>query len=376
MSDEPETSPETVPDTPVADTAVVDTPAPEKPASRRLTRIAVGLLGVLAVVGLLASTLAVWARTTLADSERFGQLAEDVISEPAVVDALATRLTDEIVTALALEDRVDALLPPVLGPVGGLVVSSVEAAMQNQFVRLLSLEATQQLVGTLVEKQHAAVLAVLRGDALPDAINVDDDTISVNMLPVLTNGLTSIQERFGIFTEVAVPELSAGGNPAEQVAELEAAFGVTLPPTFGQLVIYEGEAVSSASQFVQSARDLVKTVNRWIWVLIVLTVALFVASIALSRRRTRAVLLLAVGSAVALVAARWLISRILSRIPEMVAGSGARATVRIAVEDLVSGLRGGTTLLIVLAVAVAGVAFWSLRRDRDDAPVTPEVTAG
>jgi hypothetical protein len=363
MSDQPETA------------EPIEAPAPAS-ASRRITAIAAGLLGVLAVVGLLASVIAVWARTTLSDSEQFGQIAEEVISEPAVVDALATRLTDEILTALGIEDRVEAALPPVLGPVGGLVVASVEVAVQNQFVRLLSLDVTRELVGTLVEKQHAAVLAVLRGDALPDAINIDDDRISVNMLPVLTKGLNGIQDQFGIFGDVSVPELSPDGNPAAQIAELEEAFGVELAPTFGQLVIYEGEAVSSASQFVQSARDLVTTVNRWIWALIALTIVLFVASVALSRRRLRSVMLLAAGSAVALVAARWTISLILSRIPEMVAGSGARATVSIAVDNLVGGLRGTTALLIFLSVVVAGVAFWSLRRDRVAGGSPAEVAAG
>jgi hypothetical protein len=140
------------------------------------------------------------------------------------------------------------------------------------------------------------------------------------------------------------------------------------------VVIYEGAAVEQASTYVQAARELVKTVNRWLWVLLGLTLALFVLTVVLSNRKWRSVLLLSAGALGALVLARMIITATVERVPSMVAGSGARATVEIAVDDLVDGLRGFTSWLIFLSLITGGVAYWAMRRDRVTA-VEPEVPA-
>jgi hypothetical protein len=337
-----------------------------KDQGSRVGRVAVGALGVLAVVGLLASTLGVWSKRTLSDSDRFAAIAEDVVADPEVQSVLAARLSTETIEALALEERIESLVPPALGAVAGIITASVQSAVEVQFERLLALPSTQQLIGRIVRQSHAAVLAILRGDALPSVVNVDDDTISVNMLPVVVAGLAALQTRFGLLGEIELPDLSADGQPADQIAELETAFDRDLPPTFGQVVIYQGDAVSQGSYYVELARDVVVRVNRWLAILVGLTVVLFVLSVVLSRRKWRAVLLLSVGSLLAVLISRMMIAAILDRVPSAVAGSGARATVEIAVNDLVGGLRGFTSWLIVVSAITAGVAFWAGRRTTGD----------
>ena len=68
------------------------------------------VLLVLASLGVVASTLSFWVHETLFDTDRFMAVVEPVLRDPAVERALATRLGDQVVTALDPETRVaDAL---------------------------------------------------------------------------------------------------------------------------------------------------------------------------------------------------------------------------------------------------------------------------
>lgn len=338
--------------------------APPARGRARWKTAVVVVLGILAVVGLLASTLAVWAKRTLSDSDKFAAVAEKVLEDPDVTDALATRITDEVFLALDLQARLTELLPSQLDPLTGVIVNSAQAAIDNQLSELLARQGTRELVGEVVRRAHGRVMQVIRGEALPDAINVNDDQVTVNLLPVYTGVFVAIQDRFGLLTNVEVPTLEPGGDPQEQIAELESALDRDLPDDFGQITIYQGESVAKAGEMVQLARDTVVTANRFLWALLALTVVLFAAAIILAADKRRVLLWLGLGSAGALLLSRFIITQILERIPNAVAGTGARATVTTAVRELVSGLRFSTTMLIVLSLTVAGVSFWMLRKER------------
>jgi hypothetical protein len=352
--------------TDVADTAET---APPAPGRRRWATVVLVILGVLAVVGLLASTLAVWAKRTLSDSEKFAAVAEKVLEDPDVTDALATRITTEVFTALELEARLTELLPSQLDPLAGTIVNAAQAAIDNQLSQLLAREGTRQLIGEVVERAHGRVVDVIRGDALPDVINVNDDQVTLNMLPLYGQAITAIQDRFGILSGVELPELEPDGDPAEQISELEEAFGRDLPDDFGQITIYEGEAVANAGATVELARDAVATANQFLWVLLAVTVLLYAAVILIARNKKRALLWLGLASAAALLLSRVIISNILEQIPQAVAATGARATVNTAIRELVSGLRFSTGVLIVVSLGVAGVSWWLLRKERREAAV-------
>ena len=67
--------------------------------------IGAAVLGVIAVVGLLASVVGFWARGTVFDESEVAGAVEAAIDEPGVTDALAVRLTDSVMTAIDLETR-------------------------------------------------------------------------------------------------------------------------------------------------------------------------------------------------------------------------------------------------------------------------------
>ena len=127
----------------------------------RMRSVATWVVGVLAVVALIASTLAVWARTTVADPDTFGDIAPDVLDDPTVQRALAERLADEV--------------------------------LSTRLERLLDADRVQDLLVRAVELAHGSAIQLLRGDGLRDGISVDEGTISVNVLPLVGRGLQQLQ---------------------------------------------------------------------------------------------------------------------------------------------------------------------------------------
>jgi hypothetical protein len=64
-----------------------------------------GVVGVIAVVGLIGSMLAVWTRSTLLDTDRFMALVRPVITSDVVGDAVGGYVTDRAFAALEVDRR-------------------------------------------------------------------------------------------------------------------------------------------------------------------------------------------------------------------------------------------------------------------------------
>jgi len=82
------------------------------PARRHRSRSALAvLLGVIAVVAVLASVLGTWARSSIYDSDAVARAVDNALRDPEVIDALATHLTDQLMEAIEVERRVADRLP-------------------------------------------------------------------------------------------------------------------------------------------------------------------------------------------------------------------------------------------------------------------------
>ena len=69
----------------------------QEDGSQRGRRIAAAVLTVLACIGMVASTIGLWAGRTVFDSPTFARTVADAATDPAVADALGTYLADEAV---------------------------------------------------------------------------------------------------------------------------------------------------------------------------------------------------------------------------------------------------------------------------------------
>lgn len=328
-------------------------PSTLRPKVRAVASVGAGILGV---VGVVACVVTVWAHQVLFDPGRVAGAVDKALQEPAVTEALAGHLTDQVFAAVPVADLIADTLPDDLERLAPVLAGGVRALVNDGIARLLADDSARQAIATATETSHRAVLALLQGDGLVDGVSVEGGEVSVNLLPLLGRGLGVLQGA-GLLTDVDLPELTADGSPASQIAALEDAIGRDLPDDLGQLVVYRGERIGRAEQAVARAQQALAVSKRAAWLLVALTVGSLAASVALAvgRRRTVVVLLLA-GSA-ALAVTRVVINRVVEAAPDLVVEPGGRAAISAIVSSLAGGLLAVDTIALVAGLALAMVFF-------------------
>ena len=348
---------DTVTPPPAAPPAAVD--EPEQASGGRGRGIVAGVLGALAIIVLMVTTVAVWARATAFNSERFASIVGDALAEPEVQSALADYLTEQVFTAVDVDTVLNDILPSALSRLEPVIAAGARTAVDRGVTQLLANPEVQNVLEQIVERAHARAMQLLEGDGLVDGVTVVDGEVTVNLLPLIGRGISRLQD-LGLLSNVDVPELSASGDPDQQIAELSAATGRDLPADFGQLVVYQSDRLADAQASLESAQRVFVLAKRAVWVLVGLTIVLIVATVVVARRRWRATLLLGVGGAAAMVLTRAAVRRVADEAPELAARPGGRA----AIDAIVSG--ASTSLLrlagLILIVAIAATVLGLLRR--------------
>jgi hypothetical protein len=120
------------------DTAAPATPEPAARNGHRLRTVIATVLGVLTVVVLVVTVVAVWARATVLRPEPVAELVGDAMSEPEVQAALAAYLADQVATSVDLDARLTELLPDNLDRFAGPIAAGANAAVERSLGRVLA----------------------------------------------------------------------------------------------------------------------------------------------------------------------------------------------------------------------------------------------
>ena len=332
------------------------------PARRHRSRSALAvLLGVIAVVAVLPSVLGTWARSSVYDSDAVARAVDNALRDPEVIDALATHLTDQLMEAIEVERRVADRLPEDQAVLAPLLTGGVRGLVHDGLVALLGRDGIRQVVVAAAREGHEQLVRVLDTGQLTTAFQTADGTVSVNLLPLMGRGFELVQST-GLLADVEMPELERRGDPAEQIASLEDALDRQLPDDFGQLVVYEGEAVAKAETAVARAQQAMTFFKRSLLVVYVVAVGAAVGSVFLARRRTRALGYLSLGVVAAMVLGRAVIRLAIDAAPGVALNPGARAAIARVVTTLADGLLTAVTVALLLAL---GAAVLSLLAERE-----------
>jgi hypothetical protein len=331
---------------------------PTTTAGRIRGAVAVGL-GVLTIVVLIPTTVAVWAQATVFDSEKVASVVGDALAEPEVSAALADYVTEQVFLAVDIDAIVSELVPDQLARLVPVIADGARTAVDRRLTAAMSDADVQAVITEVVERAHRRAMQLLQGDGLVDGITVVDGEVSVNLLPLVGRGLTQLQG-IGLLSNLDVPELTADGDPDEQIAALEAATGRDLADDFGQLVVYRSDTLAERQASLQSAQSVFAFAKRAVWVLVALTVVLLAATIVVARDRWRAVLVLGLSGIATMVFIRSAVRRVADDAPELAAKPGGRAAISAILDGATTGLLRLAGLLLI--VAAAGVAFALLRR--------------
>jgi hypothetical protein len=346
---------------PEADVAAATTETnQERRRGSRSRSVLVVVLVVLTCISMLVAIVGLWARRNVLDTNRFVDRVDALAADPAVQEALAVRLTDELMTLIdpraffeeVLPDRGDILAVPLANAVEGFVRDQVESFIAS--------DTFQQLLVGVVERAHSLASRVLEGDIdLPEAA---DGTVTLNLLPLVEEILARISEAspeiFG--RQIDIPDITVDDLPEEAIARLESALQVDLDSRFGQIVVYEKDRL-------QSVQDAVRIFQAVVVVSVILTVLFAAGALWMSRRRRRTLIQLLVGAALTLVVLRRLLFRVSSDVEDLakedVNGAAASAVVDEFVQPLIIAT-GVLLALFAIGVAVAvltGDYPWAVR---------------
>ena len=343
---------------------VAGTAAPPATTTHRGRSIAAGVLGVLTVLLLAVSIVAVWARATIVDEDRFTDVVAAGLEQPEVQAGLAAYVTEELFSAVDVTAAVNDVVPAALSRLTPTVVAGAEVAVQNVLERALANDDVQELLANLVGRAHNAAMRLLQGDGLVHGVSVDNGEVTLDLLPLLARGVEALQS-VGLLEGVTIPDLSTVGNPDEERSQLSAAIGRQLPEGFGQLVVYRSQSLDDAQATVQRAQNVVTIAKRGLWLVILLTVVLLVATIVVAPRRWGAPLILGLGTAAAMSLLRVAARQLVDEAPGLAKRPGARAAMDAMLREASSSLLrlAGIVLLVAVVATLVGMARRGWQRE-------------
>lgn len=328
-----------------------------KPSRHIPRRLLAGTLVVIACVAFLTGSVGVWASRSVLDTTVWVDHVGPLANDPDVQEALSSRITTEL---MAIVDP-EALFQEVLPERGQLLAAPLSGAVEgfvgDQVDKFVASDAFENLWVGLNREAHQAAVKILRGDA--DAVQAGDDSVTLNLVPVINQVLARITsaspELFG--HKINIPDVQIDEVPTDAIDKINSAFGTDLPDDFGQITIYDGGAL-------QEIQDAVALFDRIVWISVVVFVLATIGAFAASVDRRRTFYQLAIASVLILVLLRRAAIRTEDQVLQLVPRDGSVPAVKAVIDALFQGLFDGTRLVLwglVLALAVVWLTGPSAR---------------
>jgi hypothetical protein len=371
------------------------------PASARRGGWRSSVLVVLTVISLVASTVAVWARATVLETDRFMEVVGPALADPVFHAAVSEVVADQVLVALDLETRVAGTLEeldtflaeavletaapgpasrdrlsqvdrPTLAALAPGITAALEARVVEVVDRSVTSEAVTSRLSGLVRRAHAAGVVLVRAD-LDQRPNVEvgDAEVRIDLVPMIARALQEVLvELRDLLPGVAIPQVLDRQDAAgtELLAE---ALQTRLPTDFGQLTIMTGADLAGLQRAI-------RTTDRLVGALVLLTVVLCGVTIATSQRRRRTALQLAGGLTLGVGVAVLLMRQLEAVLLEAITHPSGDRVAGVLFGELAHDLRSVAVLVGLVTLATGAAAHVLAERspfDSDRAGPQGRVTA-
>jgi hypothetical protein len=342
--------------------AKVDTPRASKETKKRagrIRRVLAGILVLLTSICVVATTVGLWTRRTLSSTDRYVALVAPLAEDPAVTNALAKRLTDEIFFALDVEARVQQALtsipelPPSAAFLASPIAESARDLIEGEARDFLGSERFATLWSGINRRVHPKVVALLRGDLeeLPN-VSVNGGEVRLNFVSAIAEVIRRLaqQEVNALGIDATIPTIPPTMDVSPAIQRLGSAIGVALPEDFGQVTIMTADQLSGY-------QDTVRTLSRLLGLFVLLSLLLVVLTLIVASDRRRVLVWLGVGITGTILLAGVFLRRVEGRILEQVSRPGARAAAQDVFDQVSDSLRGAAVLVLAVAILAALVAY-------------------
>jgi hypothetical protein len=327
--------------------------ASPKPGRSRGRQVLAALFWLLSCVAIMAAGVTLWAHQTLLTSQGWGSIVAGVASDDEVIANVSDRLVTRVSDAIGVQDIVANIVPGQGTVLAAAITGALEERLSDRVAQFAEGEGFQDALVAVNEAAHDAAMKVIR-DPDTDAVTSEQGAISLNVMPLVEGVLHGLQDAGVISADREIPDLSSYEPNPERVAKLESLLGRDIPDDIGTITLVESDRLATVQSAVR-AFDII-TVG-----LVLLAIACVVLALALSARRLRMVLWLALGAVVALLLGRGFVRLVLENVSGTIANEGF-AAVSGVIRSSVDSLMWFCFLLIVVALIVAGLAIIVERR--------------
>jgi hypothetical protein len=313
---------------------------------RRVVAVA---LVVVSCLSFLTGGVGIWASRNFLDTDIWVDRAGPLVEDPAVQDALAREITDQIMQIVdpralfteVLPERGQLLAVPLANAVTGFV--------RDQVDKFVASDAFEQLWVEANRRAHEAAVQVLRGDS--EVVTAGEQTVTINLVPIINRvlaQLTSLSPEI-LGREVDIPDVQIDDVPESAIRTINERLGTDLPPDFGQITVYDQGRL-------KELQDAIALFDRLVWASVVVFVASTVGALAVSVDRRRTVLQLAIADAVLLVLIRRGAIRAQEQVLDLVRVDDNRPVAKAVTTTFLQGLFDGTRVLLWFLAAVIAIA--------------------
>jgi hypothetical protein len=338
------------------------------------------LLVVLTSLGVVSSTIAIWAHQTVFDTDQFMETLDPALTDPALYAVIGDRASSSVLEALDLEMRVtdalsrldeyisQALLEaidlderalellsrfdrPSLDALAPPIVESLETRVRDRVESFFASEAFVSRFPDLVRRTHEVTVALVRNEMqeLPN-VYIAEGEVRLNLIPFITEALrTVVDDLRGFLPDIDLPTVVSDrlADGREQMAE---AIQAELPEDFGQVTVMSEDALGE----VQGAAE---RLDRFVWLLVLTTVLLGALTIAVAPARRRTAVHLALGVVIGIVIASVVVRRLEGAILTQVTSPDGNEAARVLLGRVFSSLRTFQWIVAIGALVVGVVAY-------------------
>ncbi len=363
---------------------------------RRRTSVRRWLSNVLVILSallVLASTVAVWTYRTVFDTDRFMATVEPALDDPAFYTALGDTVSEQTLSALDLETRVTNRLTqldqylsqtlvdaididpqarelisrfdrPSLAALAPPITNALEQGVDRAVHAFISSEEFRSRFPNLVQQVHEASVALVRDDLaeLPNVYTADGE-VRLNLIPLIREALSRVIDDIRDFLpDVNLPDVVSNGLQAGR-QQLGDALQARLPEDFGQVTLMSEDALGEVQQTVHR-------LDQAVWLLLLITVGMIVATIAVSPARRRTVVQLGVAIVIGFVLGAVIIRRLQASILAEIRTPDGEQAARALLNEAMGSLRalvllvGAVALVSAIVAYVAGRPAWLGRLSR------------
>jgi hypothetical protein len=305
------------------------------------------LFAVLSIIALPIALLTVWSHYLVLNTDGWVSVVGPAARNEAVIEAVSTRLSEQVVEAVDIGSRLDEVLPGL----GTIIARPIEEALQ-QFIkeRTTTVMRSDEFQTIWVEANrevHSRVVAVLRGEA--QNIEIENGQVTINLLPLVGLVLQSVQDTLSqiLGRPIDIPILDL--PPDQLIPALESALGIDLPDDLG-LITVDAPAIQTAS-------NAVRLFDALAIILPILFLAFTAAALLLATRRWRMLFILLAGWAVGGLLLLIVAGLVRSAVVSAFAAADVQAAIGAIMDPALRLARVGATLLVVGGIAGCVVLF-------------------